>query len=515
MSISRRRFLEASAAAAVTAAVGSRRAGAKTPALKPPNILFLMDDQHRGDALGVAGNTVVATPNLDRLAREGAYFPKAHASVPSCVAARASILTGKSPWGHGLLGYADQARKWSFEKPQSLHDAGYYAMSIGKNHFTPMRNHHGYDKTLLYDGLPESDKVDDYGLWLSKTAPAVDEHSTGLGWNDRGGKPWPHADELHPTHWTGQEAVDFLSRYQNEKPFFLKVSFHRPHSPFDPISKWFDYYGKVELPKAQVGQWAQAWYGKFTPPQKPSAPRAALSDEEIRNSRQGYYGSISHVDEQIGRIVEVLRKRGMLENTLIVFVSDHGEMVGDQHLWRKAWAYEGSSRIPMIVRWGSEMLDAPRGQVLPQLTELRDVLPTFLDAAGEPIPAVVEGKSLLDLVRGKTNGWRTQLDLEHSACYFKENQWTALTDGRFKYIYHAYNGKQQLFDLENDPAELSDLSADAAGAQDLQSWRGRMIEHLAVRGPLWVKNDDLALRRKPMPYGANFPDKTGNTLTGH
>ncbi len=464
-----------------------------------------MDDQHRGDCLGVAGNKVVLTPNLDRLASEGAYFPKAHVSVPSCVAARASLLTGQSPWGHGMLGYADQARKWRFEKPQTLHDAGYYAMSIGKNHFNPYTNKHGYDRTLLYDGLPETDKIDDYGQWLAKTAPGVDEHSTGLGWNDRGGKPWPHADELHPTNWTGQQAVDFLSGYKHEKPFFLKVSFHRPHTPFDPISRWFDYYGKVELPTAKVGKWAEEWYGSFTPPQKPAAPRAALSDEETRNSRQGYYGAISHVDEQIGRILDVVKSRGFLENTLIVFVSDHGEMVGDHHLWRKTWAYEGSSRIPMIVRWGSEMLDAKRGQVLPQLTELRDVLPTFLDAAGVTPPDYVEGKSLLNLVRGKFDGWRTQLDLEHSTCYFKENAWTALMDGRMKYIYHAYNGKQQLFDLENDPDELNDLSADPAHAEDLKAWRSKMIDHLAIRGPEFVKDGDLVLRHKPIPYGANFP----------
>jgi arylsulfatase len=503
--ISRRRFLEAGAAA--LAAASAPKLMADTPTTKPkrPNILFLMDDQHRGDALGIAGDKIIQTPNLDRLAGEGAYFPKAHVSVPSCVAARASLLTGQSPWGHGLLGYANQAKRWPLEKPRFIHDHGYYSMSIGKNHFTPMRNKRGYDRTLLYDGLEESDKVDDYGLWLAKVAPGVDEHSTGLGWNDRGGKPWPHRDELHPTSWTGQQAVDFLTSYKDEKPFFLKVSFHRPHTPFDPISKWFDYYGKQDLPKAQVGKWAEELNGSFKPPRPPSAPRAALSDEEIRNSRQGYYGSISHVDEQIGRIMDVMRQRPDFENTLIVFVSDHGEMVGDHHLWRKTWAYEGSSRIPMIVRWGSDFLTAQRGQVLPQLTELRDILPTFLDAAGAEIPPSIEGKSLLDLVRGKTQDWRTQLDLEHSTCYFKENQWTALMDDRSKYIYFAPDGKQQLFDLHNDPNELNDLAADPAHADTLKTWRGKMIDHLSIRGPAWVKDGDLALRPKAMPYGANFP----------
>jgi arylsulfatase A-like enzyme len=503
--ISRRRFLGAGVAAAAT--VGATRllgAPATAPARKP-NILFLMDDQHRGDALGVAGHPCVVTPNLDRLAREGAYFPKAYVSVPSCVAARASILTGRSPWGHGLLGYANQAKRWPFEGPTALRDAGYHTAMIGKNHFNPWRNPHGYQSEQIYDGLPECDKDDDYGTWLAKVAPGVDQHSTGLGWNDRGGKPWPHDDHLHPTEWTGQRAVEFLDGYKGDQPYFLKVSFHRPHSPFDPVKRWFDHYGTVDLPRPAVGDWAERWFGHYTPPQKPAAPRANLPWDDVRNSRQGYYGAISHVDEQVGRILAALERRGDLERTLIVFVSDHGEMVGDHHLFRKSYAMEGSARIPMIVRWGDELLTAPRGQTLPQLTELRDLVPTFLDAAGIARPKELEGRSLLDPVRGKAADWRTQLDLEHSTVYFKDDPWTGLTDGRFKYVYFAFDGRQLLFDLEHDPSELKDLSADPAHAETLKDWRKRMADHLAERGPAWVKDGELQLRKKPMHYGANFP----------
>ena len=188
-----------------------------------------------------------------------------------------------------------------------------------------------------------------------------------------------------------------------------------------------------------------------------------------------------------------------------MFVADHGEMVGDHHLWRKTYAYEGSARVPMIVRWGERVLSAKRGQVLPQLTELRDVVPRFLDAAGVKPPPGVEGRSLLDPIRGNTAGWRTQLDLEHSTCYWKEQAWTALTDGTTKYIYHAYAGLQQLFNLADDPTELSDLSADPAHAKVRADWRRRMVKCLAVRGPRWVKNGDLALRKAAMHHGVHFP----------
>ena len=506
-SLSRRRFLEASAgavAAAALAPVSDALAAAPTPTRRP-NILYLMDDQHRGDALGVAGNPRIRTPNLDRLAAEGAHFAKAYSSVPSCPPARAALLTGLSPWGHGMLGYVEQATRWPYEKPAALDDAGYRSQAIGKNHFHTFHNHHRYDGLALYDGLPATDGIDDYGLWLKRVAPGVDEHATGLSWNDRRGIPWPHAPELHPTAWAGQLAVDHLNAYRPGQPFFLKVSFHRPHSPFDPPPHWWDHYAKADLPPAAIGAWADRWYGSFTHPASPDAARANLGPADVRNTRQGYYGGISFVDEQVGRILDVLRGRDLLEDTLVLFVSDHGEMAGDHHLWRKTYAYEGSARIPMILRWGDRVLTAPRGQVFTQLTELRDVLPTFLDAAGVRPPPHLQGRSLLDLVRGRSAGWRTQLDLEHSTCYFKESPWTALTDGTAKYIYHAYTGQQQLFDLSTDPTELTDLSADPAHAAALSAWRRKMVDHLAARGVHWVKDDDLTLRRSPMHYGVNFP----------
>ena len=508
--ISRRRFLEAGAAAVAGAAMSARAAA---PPARRPNILFLMDDQHRSDAIGVAGNRLIATPNLDRLAAEGAYFPRAYSSVPSCPAARAALLTGLSPWNHGMLGYIEQATRWPAEGPSALAAAGYVAHAIGKNHFHTWRNRHGYAGVELYDGLPVTDGVDDYGTWLKRVAPGVDEHSTGLSWNDRRGIPWPHATELHPTAWTGQRAVDWLqSNAAADRPFFLKVSFHRPHSPFDPPRHWWAHYAAAELPPAVVGPWSEQWYGKFTSARSPEAARANLPAEAVRNSRQGYYAAISFVDEQVGRIVDVLRQRGLLEDTLIVFVSDHGEMAGDHHLWRKTYAYDGSARVPMVVRWGERAFPSTRrGQVLPHLTELRDVMPTFLDAAGLARPATADGRSLLDPIRGTAAGWRTQLDLEHSACYWKESSWTALTDGTTKYIYHAYTGVQQLFDLANDPTELNDLAADPAHARSLADWRRRMVAHLAVRGDPWVKDADLVVRRAITHRGTHFPAEPRGT----
>ena len=205
-------------------------AAADTQRSRRPNILFLMDDEHRGDCLGCDGNKAIKTPNLDRLASEGAMFSKAYCSLPSCTPARASLLTGMSPWSHGLLGYGNMAERYPIEKPRLMREAGYHAMAIGKMHFNPPRNTHGYNRTILEESFLSVDKGGfqcDYAQYFETHAPGLDFKATGLGFNDRLAKPYPYRDELHPTYFTAQTAIDFLNAYNEDKPFFLKVSFQQ------------------------------------------------------------------------------------------------------------------------------------------------------------------------------------------------------------------------------------------------------------------------------------------------
>ena len=203
---------------------------------------------------------------------------------------------------------------------------------------------------------------------------------------------------------------------------------------------------------------------------------------------------MTFVDEQIGRILEAISRRNLLEETLIVFFSDHGDMLGDHHLWRKSYAYAGSSRVPFMVRWPEGMLTARRGSTLDQVVELRDILPTFLDAAAAPSARPLDGQSLLRLIGGKGPSWRSFLDLEHGVCYGPENHWNALTDSRYKYIFHAQDASEQLFDLMRDPGEVHDLAADPAAGTLLREWRQRMVAHLAPRGDHWVRGRRLVAR---------------------
>ncbi len=311
---------------------------------------------------------------------------------------------------------------------------------------------------------------------------------------------------MHPSYWTAQGAIDFLESFNEDRPWLLKVSFQRPHPPFDPPQRWYDYYSNINFPLPRVGKWAEERHGDNTGSLEltSSATLGNFPEEEIRESRQSYYAAISFVDEQIGRVFNALRERGELENTLIIFTADHGDMMGDHHMWRKCKPYEGSVNIPMVLRWPESLkIKADRGQIRKELVELRDVLPTFLDAAALQKPEEMDGESLLDILYNKE--WRKLLDLEHSRIYEPENAWTCLTDGTHKYIYFTLTGEQQLFKLSTDPYELIDIAKNPNHTQLVSQWRKRMIDHLSIRGDRWVLNGELTVQKESQRYSPNDP----------
>jgi len=465
-----------------------------------PNLLLLMTDQQRGDCLGCDGHPVVETPYLDELAANGTRFASAYTACPSCIPARASLMTGMDPWHTGVLGMgrsrSNMTTAYAHTLPGELAAAGYHTQGIGKMHFSPQRALYGFHNTILDESgrMPDSD----YRRWFEahKDGPySYRDHA--IDWNSWMGRPSHLPEHLHPTYWTAQQGIEWLSRRDPEKPFFLKVSFARPHSPYDPPQAYYDMYRDREMPRPYVGDWCGM---HDLDNDDTNAWRSHRSDLEIQRARACYYGNVTFIDHQIGRLIYELR-RGAPEvwrNTLVIFTSDHGDMLGDHHLWRKTYAYEGSARISMIVRppltW-----DCARGQVRGEVVELRDVMPTFLEAAGVAIPETVDGLSMMPLACDRVGGfvsnpqgdagsgtspptrWREYLLGEHDWCYSHEQANYYLTNGRYKYIWFPYLGTEQLFDRAVDPGEEHDLAPDPAGADQLARWRQVMVEELAAR----------------------------------
>lgn len=486
------------------------------------NVLFFMADQHRHDAMGKGAHT----PHLDSLAAEGAQFTAHYTSTPSCTPARAAILTGLSPWRHGMLGYGDVAPKYARELPVEMVASGRETMVIGKDHFGwnasgPIG--HGFEFLQIYDGLGSGFNVkgqeyDDYDRWFQKQRPGENPlKSGGLNWNTWRGSHYEYPEELHPTAWTGRKAVAALKKFAEEKkPFFLKVSFHRPHSPYDPPERILEATQAPEkLPARAADGWDKGW-AECANRGAPDHCCGAVDQESLDLARRAYRGSVAFVDEQIGRILATLKETGLADDTVILYTSDHGDMQNDHFLWRKSYPYEGSAHVPLLFWWPKSMegeISAARGSKIDAVTELRDVFPTFLDVIGhwdQKAEAHFDGRPLTQLLRGAQGRrvWRGWLDLEHNVYCSPYFHWNALTDGKMKFIFHAFDGEKQLFNLTADPEETVDLAKDPRMSDLLELWRGRMVEQFRreKRGQRWVDAAGrLKHRRMPCNYCENFP----------
>lgn len=477
--------------------------------VKKPHVIFIMTDQHRGDALGCMGNRSVITPNIDKLAEEGTLFACGYSSSPSSTPARAGLLTGMSPWKHGMLGYGRMAEKYTYEMPQMLRNLGYYTFGIGKMHWFPQKALHGFHATLIDESgrVETKDFISDYREWFQLQAPGENPDLTGIGWNAHKAGTYKLDEHLHPTSWTGQTACELIQNYNSDKPLFLKVSFARPHSPYDPPKRYLDMYRNVEIPLPAIGDWCSQ-YAEKTDPLKasPDAAFGNLGEDYAVNSRRHYYANITFIDDQIGQIITALKEKDMYDDAIICFTADHGDMLGDHYHWRKTYPYEGSSHIPFVVKWPLGVSNVlPGGTKVDKPVELRDFLPTFIELAGGSVPPDMDGMSLLKLVQGKQKEWRSYIDMEHATCYSEDNYWCGLTDGKIKYIWNFHTGKEQLFDLQKDPLELKECSGKPAYSKILKDMRQAMILHLSERGEEFVKDGQLVVRKNTMIYSPNYP----------
>ncbi len=466
------------------------------------NVLLLVTDQHRFDVLGCMGNSIVETPNLDRIAAEGTLFRHAYTACPSCVPARACLLTGMDQWHTGILGMGegqgDMGTNFEHTLPGELAKAGYYCKGVGKMHFFPQRALNGFHHIELDESRRRQDPdfCSDYEQWFHVHKDGNYSMSDGRDWNGWEGRPYDNPDFLHPNFWTVDRSIRFLKDRDRGRPFFLKTSFARPHSPYDAIPQYFEKYDRRKLPEAVVGEWAEI-HDDPKQTANPAAWHGTMSKEQIHKARAGYYGNVEHIDHEIGRLLDELERQGLLDDTLIIFTADHGDMLGDHHMWRKTYAYEGSAHIPMLLRLPKGL----RNNVVAESDKpvmLRDVMPTVLDILGLKIPDSVDGSSMLPLTLGKDCEWRDFAHGEHCSCYSPEEEMQYLTDGKIKYIWFPRTGREQLFDLRTDPHELTDLTGAPDYAAIIAEMRLRLVAELAPRQCGLTNGDKLIIQRKPI-----------------
>ncbi len=439
-----------------------------------PDILLLLVDQHRGDCLTSDGHPVLMTPNIDAIGGNGTRFTCAYSTTAVCHPARRSLLSGQFPDSHGARTNVDDWWEVEHTIGTLFRDAGYQTGWVGLTmHQHPPRRRLGFEEVVLSDYRID----DDYDAFMQRDLEegGAGYYDSGILYNDWTARPFPHREELHMTNWTVHEAQRFLDRRDPTRPFCLVVSFTAPHPPLIPPAFYLERYLRTGVPDPHIGDWA-------TPPAHggigagPAGSSVDLKGEALLSARAGYYGLINHLDDQIHRLVNGQHRGVDPKETVILYTSDHGEMLGDHHMWKKSVPYEGSAHIPLQIRLPAEY-SGPTGQVLDVPVCLEDILPTMLDVAGIDIPDSIDGMSLAGCLRGDPPPSSRVLHLQnaHGSKRLKHH---TLTDGREKFIWFTDDGREQFFRLTDDPHELHDLSACPEEAERVDGWRHQLIQEL-------------------------------------
>jgi len=451
---------------------------------RKPNILFIYADQHRADVMGSAGNRLVSTPNLDRLAAEGLRCTNAWTESPICQSARASMLSATYPTRHGVLGNfsGDSSPDWD-TFPRALQHAGYATATIGKTHYSewPVEQMDATGELDLQSGGPptaewigsfgfdhvveEFDKyvhtgkyetpymkfLADHGM-LEPYVDSINAHyrDTPQHWE---GFTSPLPQELDLTSFLAAEAEAWLGQQRDDKPWFLQLSFVQPHVPLmgDPI--WAEHYATVDIPRTAPAipttthpGWALHLAAMMKHSRSP-----LLTDEFVLAGARQYYAMVSLIDQKVGDLLAGLEARGQLDDTLVIYASDHGEMLGDHGLMAKLCFYKSSVRVPLIVR--------PPGGIAPLVydgpVQAFDIAATMLDAAGTRLddsPA----RSLLPVVAGADSHRDGAASMIRLLPVFPT--WVGVTDGAWRATFDNDSGDLvELFDLEADPDEATNL----------------------------------------------------------
>ncbi len=433
----------------------------------PPNILLITTTGMRADRLGYMGDTSAITPTIDKLAKEGVAFTQAYSTTPSATPAIMTLLTGRTPQETGILNNTKPIPPEHVnDMPHLLYDKNFITAAIGYQGLNGFL--HSYRYEAKYDG--SSDSRDIYQAWREEQYPQGSTKAKGLGWHTWQAQPWQLPEEAHPTAWTTREAIDWLSRLRTTKSFFLKVSYHRPHSPYDPPKRLLERIKQQSLHAPAIGDWTQA---VAKPNSDPQAAYGKMDPVQLQAARQAYQASITFVDEQIGLLLDALRQSDHARNTVVIFCSLHGDMQGDHHLWRQGYPYQPAVHIPLIIYY-PKSFQIVSGQKISAMVTLQDVAATCLKLAQiNHTPEPIQGENLTTLARQPDMTWRQWVDLHHSQSIHPWTQWHGATDGKIKYVAFFGEKREQLFDLSKDPQELHNLASDPAYAQMLSTWRNR------------------------------------------
>ncbi len=442
----------------------------------PPNILLITTDQQRFDTIAALGNPLIQTPNLDRLVQEGTAFTHCYTPSPVCVPARHALATGLPP--HQITCFDNTVDEMPFPSlMERLQTQGYQTHGVGKMHFSPDPwQNWGFDNRDMSEEIQEitSDK-DDFCRFLRENNYGHVKEPHGLR-SEMYYLPQPSQlpENLHNTAWVTDRSLDFLKQRDKDRPFFLWSSFIKPHPPFEVPTPWNKCYRATEMLPPFRPEGFEKLLSYWNHYQNRYKYRGNGYDEMlVRTMKAVYYSCITFIDYHLGRILEGLGKD--IDNTLIIFTSDHGELLGDYGSFGKRSMLDAAARVPMIVRYPKKF---SAGKQIETPTTLLDIWPTCLSLAGSSNWSTSkEGQNLLDVAEGNTNR-----DTVFSQFSFGAKGLYAAIMQNLKYIYSAADNKEWLFDLRLDPNESHNFANNPSYISRQEKLKSKLIQRFAKDG---------------------------------
>ncbi|MEO6182845.1 MAG: sulfatase [Verrucomicrobiota bacterium] len=421
-----------------------------------PNIVFVLVDDLRWDALGCTGHPFVKTPNIDRIAKEGALFKNFFVTLPLCSPSRASFLTGQYAHRNGIIDNSNhnELSHKLVTFPKLLHDVGYETAYVGKLHMgNDDSPRPGFDRWVSFKG---QGNYTDPMINVDGTASRMTGYMTDI---------------------LNSHAVDFVKK-EHTKPFVLYLAHKAVHGPFTPAERHKDLYADVKIsPPPSIddsleGKPALTREAGAAPGKKQKNANANVEAEKKfpPGAMLQQLLALAAIDEGVGQIFDALEENRQLDSTIFIFSSDNGFFWGEHGLGDKRWAYEESIRDPLLVRYPKY---AKSGTVIDKIVLNIDLAPTLLELGGVKIPKTIQGKSFLPLLKGERTRWRESALLE----YFSEKQyrtptWQAVRTDRWKYIqYPGIAGADELYDLMEDPYEMKNLVKESSAQKQLKEMR--------------------------------------------
>ncbi len=469
--------------------------------MKKPNILLLYADQHSAKYMSCAGDKVIHTPHMDRLAEEGVMFTDAYTPMPLCVPGRVAHLTGR--YGHSTGIMHNNNRQLCREEPtfpQALVRAGYHTVHMGKTHLAQacspgqpefesrlremgFEEAHGHGGKVACASPNNKDSMfDDEYMKVLKQKGVFDKFHEDY---KRRQNELPHyynapsvlnEEDFHDA-FIGARTAEWISGYTGDKPFFVWCNWGGPHSPWDAPGKYASMYEPADMEKPTADEGVKL---PAALQDRMKGIEDSLPPGEAEKCKANYYGMINVVDDAIGAILSSLEKKGILENTIVIYSSDHGEMMYDHSLLGKSVFFDGSVKVPCIIRYPEAFQQGLRSDALANTI---DLVPTLLECAGADAMSCMHGTSMLPVLTGEKNSYQNAVFSElggvigtNKSTQLDGLSWKMVREAEWKYVYNPVWEKQILFNVEEDPDESNNLSGDPVYSAIESRLRTRILD---------------------------------------